>query len=129
MGTPAPTLEQIANIRVDLGTIAQAFTDPEIITLWGRVQAARDEVTQHDATLALMVRQALASFADKVDYSTGNTSEKLSQQYDHLMKLWAMYKGALERVQGHAKSVVLGNLRVVRPAPQMPDDGSETNNA
>lgn len=105
-----PTSDQITDLRGDIGDTGTppAFTDPEIQRFWYRVRGADNEVIQHEATLALMARALIGNSAKLRDYSTGNTSEKSSQIFDHLKDIYAMYKKSLERVQGTNKDVAMG---------------------
>ncbi len=125
MGTTTPTAQQIANIRADMGLIASALTEPEITAFWGRVSGASDEVTQHEATLALMARAALTGAINLHDYSTGNQSEKLSQQWDNIRRIYDMFKSSLE--QAMAKSqIALGAIRPARAKDEQPQDSGST---
>lgn len=83
--TPAPTVDQLADYRADLGdpASAPAFTDPELTRLWQRAGG------NPDRALLLAVRQLLVNAVRFDDYSFGMNaaSEKKSQVFDHLV-LW-----------------------------------------
>jgi len=82
---PAPTPDQLADYRADLGDTASppAFGDAELQRLWQRAGGVPDRA------LLLAVRQLLASAVRFDDYSFGMNaaSEKKSQVFDHLV-LW-----------------------------------------
>lgn len=105
-----PTSDQLTDLRSDIGDTGTppAFSDAEIQRLWYRVRGADDEPTQHDATLALMARALMTSGAKLRDYSTGNTSEKTSQIFDHLKSIYEMFKAALDRALGTNRDVAIG---------------------
>lgn len=106
----AATSEQLLDLRADIGDAGtpQAFTDAEIQRYWYRVRGADEAATQHEATLALLARALMTNGAKLRDYSTGNTSERMSQVHDHLKELYALYKPALDRALGLGSSVVMG---------------------
>ena len=106
----AATSDQLTDLRNDIGDTGTppAFSDVEIQRFWYRVRAADDEPTQHDATLALMARALMTSGAKLRDYSTGNTSERTSQIFDHLKDIYTMFKAALDRALGTNRDVAIG---------------------
>lgn len=122
MGSSTPTAQQIAAIRADMGLIAQALSDPEITNFWGRVSGSSSELIQHEATLALLARAALTGVINLHDYSTGNSSEKLSQQWDNIRRIYDMFRSSLEQAQG-IKQMALGAARAGRAKDEQPNDG------
>lgn len=120
-----PTSDQISDLRIDIGDTGTppAFTDAEIQRQWYRVRGADDEVTQHEATLALMARALLSNSAKLRDYSTGNTSEKMSQIFDHLKDIYAFYKKSLDRALGSNQDVAIGVVGGVEDG-EVPTDES-----
>lgn len=94
----ALTAQEIEDIRADIGDTgaSEAFTDDEIQRAYDRCVNAPDQNTRDSATRGLLVRQLLASAAKLNDYSAGATSEKRSQIFAQLEKLFEMYRKALE---------------------------------
>lgn len=126
----APTVDQISDLRIDIGDVdtPQAFSDAEISRFWYRVRSARTEQLQYDATLALMARSLMTLAAKKMDYSTGNTSEKMSQLFEHLKSIFEMHRKALERVLGDNTDIVIGHLTGVTESEQPVDGSTYLNN-
>lgn len=122
MGTSTPTANQITRLREDLSAVEGNYTDGQITTLWASAVNARDEETQHDATLYLMVKRELGRVINQVDQQAGNTSEKLSQKIANLKALLALYQPAYDRAFGHRQSIAIGSLRIARNTPETPHD-------
>lgn len=116
-----PTADELADLRTDMGAVAAGFTEPELNRFWYRVRGASDANTQYEATLALMARSLLTNSAKLRDYSTGNTSEKMSQVFEHLKDIYAMYKKSLDRALGTNNDVAMGVLSDI-PDGEMPTD-------
>lgn len=121
-----PTSDQLTDLRNDIGDTGTppALSDAEVQRLWYRVRGAEDEVTQHEATLALYARILMSSSAKLRDYSTGNTSEKMSQIFEHLKDIYAMYKPALNRALGTNKDAVMGVIGGIADGEVPMDEGS-----
>ena len=123
-----PTAEQIADLRSDFGdSQSTMFTDAEIQRVWYRVRSASNESLQHEASLALMARSAMGNAAKLHDYVQGNSSEKLSQVFDNLRRLYLMYEPALTQALGVNPDVALGVLSGVAPSEPPTDENGNQN--
>lgn len=108
--------QQLIDLRADFGdedesSNVEVFTNGEISRIWDRVANAENETIQHEAALALMYRQVL-SHANKLhDYSTGSSSEKLSQVRKHLKDSYEMYKPSLDAALSRQTQMSMTTLR------------------
>ncbi|MBX3081716.1 MAG: hypothetical protein KF716_08770 [Anaerolineae bacterium] len=120
-----PTSDQLSDLRIDIGDTGTppGLTDAEVQRFWYRVRGADDEVTQHEATLALMARALMSKGAKLRDHSTGNTSERMSQVYDHLKDIYTMYKPALNRALGANADIAIGVVGGVEDGEVPFDEG------
>jgi hypothetical protein len=92
------TAEEIQDVRDDIGDTGAtpAFTDAEIQRAYVRVEGAPDAATRDSATRGLLLRQLLASAAKMNDYTAGATSEKRSQVFAQLEKMFGLFSDALD---------------------------------
>lgn len=92
------TADQLADLQADaaIGDDEAVFTDEELERIWERVGGASDETTQHNAALALIYRQLLANATKLHDWKAGASEEELSQVYEHLKDMYAMYAPSLD---------------------------------
>lgn len=91
-----------AILRSDLGipNDQTVFTDAELDIIWGRVAGAANANYQERAALALMAMQIRNSAAKLHDYSLVSASEKESQIFDHLDKIYQENKAYLDDALG-----------------------------
>lgn len=111
----AITATQTTNLRLDAGLLDDqtVFTDAEISAIWERVSDARTTELQHEASLGLMFRQLLNSSAKLHKVAVAGDSNDLQQVFDHYLKLYNMYKPALDGVLGSSQQVAIATLRPV----------------
>lgn len=102
----ALTAQQLSDLRADLGDSATAFSDDELNRNYDRVSGATSEQQRHNATLALCFRQLLASAAKMHDYTAGAVGEKLSQVYDHVRQMYALYEPDLNAALGQNSALL-----------------------
>ncbi len=107
------TTQQISDIRADLGVSIAIFTDDEISRIWDRLEGASTDTLHYDATKGIMIEQLLNNAVKLHDYSVAGDSNKVSQVFDHLMKLYGLYKPAIERVFGTTPSTAIAGIRPV----------------
>lgn len=119
-----PTQQQIDDIRADIGDAGDAFTNDEIIRVWGRISGAPNEITQHEASVALLIRQLMVQSAKLVDIKAGDTEEKLSQLMKNLRTLFDLYKPSLDAVLSDNRQVALMPARAKRRNGRTYPDGS-----
>jgi hypothetical protein len=125
MGTSTPTADQITRIREDLAAVQANYTDPQITTLWASAVDALDEITQHEATLYLMVKREIGRAINSIDYAAGNTSEKLSQKIGNLKVLLSIYQAAHDRVFDTGVGLESGVMLLSWDTPEVIDEDAE----
>jgi hypothetical protein len=101
--------------RVGDSGATQAFSDDEL-------QDAFDEAVESlDATTVILIEWLIADAAKFNDFTAGQTSEKKSQIFDHLVKLAAHYQGKVDTAARGVQVKIVG-MRSVPPrerdAPQ-----------
>lgn len=127
----AITAEQIAALRADIGDTGTppSFSDEALETIWERVSGARNAAMQHEAALGLMLRQLMGNAAKFADFTSGLTSEKRSQVFEHLKYLYELYKTALDAALSDRKQVAIASLRgKPNQRREYPDGTSELSN-
>lgn len=102
------TSTQRADMQADLaiGLDQGVFTDDALDRLYTRAGG------DYDATVLLGWRQLAAKLAGETDYRAGETEERRSQRYAHVMKMIAYWE---ERVAGTAitsQAVIVGSRAV-----------------
>jgi hypothetical protein len=117
------TAQQRADLRADMGDTGNAFSDVELDRIWDRVGGASNDLTRHEAALALMARQLLANAAKLHDITAGQSSEKLSQVYDHLERLYRLYSPSLTAALGTKNEIVIAAIRPARRQHRQYPDG------
>lgn len=125
----ALTQDEINDLRLDAGLPADTetvFDNDALNRLYERVSGAADSATRHEATLGLMFRQLLSNAAKFSDYMIATSSEKKSQVFDHLSKLYAMYRPALEEALGTSvDQIAFSGLRPLDRERDRPRGSSE----
>lgn len=122
MGTSEPTAQQITDLRRDTGDEhADTFSDDEIVRIWARVAGASDQIRQHEAAAALMIRQLMAGATKEVNQRAGAISENRSDYIKNLERLYMLYKPSLDAALGtgrqFAKRTIRGKPRQGRTEP------------
>lgn len=123
--TTTPTSDQLLYLRDELGLVVSQLSDQVLTRFWARVDYA-NAVVQFEACCALLARSAIASLSNYHDYTTGNTSEKLSQVVGNLKGIYAMYKDSLEKAQGK-RQIAIGVARSAAPEPEVPIENTSFN--
>jgi len=117
------TVQQIVDLRADMGDVSEAFQDPELHRLWDRTSGAADEYTHLKAVKALMFEGLLNNAAKLHDYTAGATSEKLSQIVANLKDRLKAYEPALEAAMGQKTGLSVAGLRAYpHPTRVEPDE-------
>jgi hypothetical protein len=115
----ALTITQLDDLRADLGVDSTVFTDAELNRLWERTSGAANTAIRYEATLGLAARQLMMSATRLHDYTAGQTSEKLSQVFDHLRKIYELYRPSIEAATGSNRQVAIASYR---PVPRQDRD-------
>jgi hypothetical protein len=78
--------DQLSDFRADIGDVNNAFSDAEIQRLYVRAGENYDEA------LVLGIDQLVSNAVKFSDYTSGESSDKRSQVFDHLMTLRTLFK-------------------------------------
>jgi len=78
---------------------------------WYRVRAASNEVQQHEAALALMIRQLMSQSVKLVNIRAGAISESRGDIMKHYKMLYELYRPSLEAVLGTSRQFAKSTLR------------------
>lgn len=121
------TVQQLLDLRSDLGDLSKPFGDPELSRFYDRVSGAADEASRLEAVKALAIEGLLNSATKLHDYTAGATGEKLSQVRAHLKDRFADYKPLLDAARGQKREFGFVGLRsyphVTRTVPSDDSDG------
>lgn len=109
------TTQQRTDLRLDLGLPDDeaGFTSTEIDRLYVRAAAAYSDTACIEAYVRVLACDQLrAKAVTLADYTEGDSQEKLSQVFDHLGKLRAVYADNLAAAaQAGLVSVKIGKLK------------------
>ncbi len=119
------TVQQIVDLRADMGDLSEVWSDVELGRLWDRTAGAVDEYTHLKAVKALMFEGLLNNASKLHDYTAGATGEKLSQIVTNLEKRLAAYEPALEAAMGQKIGMTTAALRSI-PNQERNEDPPET---
>lgn len=119
--------DQLNDLRIDLGDMAQAFSDAELQRFAVRTTSAPDGETQLRAIKALCIEGLLNSAAKMHDYVAGATAHKLSQVYKQLQGRYEDYLPALEVTLGGKPQFARATLRAIpHPDRALPGNGGDS---
>lgn len=110
-------------LRRRAGDSGTAFTDDVLNAIWEEVSGATSDTQRTEATLYLMF-EAITSGAIKLhDIEAGQSSNKLSQVFDHAYKMMGLYKSSFDAATGQRKQVSIGVLKpVAHPTRRFPSE-------
>jgi len=107
-------------IRTDLGDPCSicdgtdsAFSNQEISDAWDRTAGADTEARHLNATKGLLIESLLNSAAKLADYTAGETSERASQIFANLEKMYMRYKPDLDAAQGTVQTFARRTIRTI----------------
>lgn len=106
------TIQQMADLRADLGDSNVAFDDPELQRLWDRTSSATSDYTRYRATLGLAWQQIMAGAAKYHDYEAGAVKEKLSQIFQHAKQMVAVYESDIEAAFSQKQDFVKSKIGI-----------------